>query len=616
MDSFHFKQFRDGITPRKEFSQQLREKILSTDPHKLYQKTSEDYFAEYIAAEGKTVEVEVFFRKKLRQKLIQKMTPRSPFRFLFPRFGKRDHTVSPLVRFAQISTSVVTTVAIVFTTLLFGVSPATQAASKTSITEYFGTIEITTKEEKKALISSPDTPLLEGTILTTAKDSGAVISFFEDSVLRMDEDTTLFIEELSPHPSQDDLGRVSIILKSGRIWLRTFPVDEQYSQFLFTLGSSQILLDPGGAIDGSISNSGHLQKVRVWDRAIEIRSGEEEFFLPMGKKVTKDFLTFSIDSVSLEEEYSRWVKENLKKDEKIIEEFVAEKIEQKKIITATKMQKLREAFVSPFSGDTKRQLSALEELYFEMLSHTLIKETSNITPDVFEKAVLSIAEEDQEEVLAFLASTEKMLSSVMPDSPLFEAKKVVEDLQNTLTQKPAKIVREQVRTRRLWEATQLAQDGNVTLAQEIVEEVSEDDSSESSGNDVTAEILEERQNQLVALGQIGESGVSVDDAEVEVIEETSAIIRPGFPNSKSVIDRKKEIMDRVDVYSSKNGKKNALRARLRDVENSGDNLELLIEMREGVEDELRDEINGKILTILDTERKKAQKTEGKNIIGK
>lgn len=585
--------------PRKEFTDSLREKIQKKFLH------SEGFFEQSLLNMVDVSSAE-HFRCRLKEELLEEHSR------MFSKRNLASHIPShypAFFRFLKGSVPVTFSVMVFFSAILFGVSPQSQALQNTLVTSYFGDVYVSHQQEGQQLPA--EVYLGEGTVVKTGEYSGATIRFFEDSVLRMDSETTIVIDTLEPHPVQNDLGEVRVVLSSGKAWVKTFSLDEEYSRFHLILPGSEVVLDSGGAVDAFVSGSSKV--VRSWDRIVRVRDEDGGgVVLSGGRQLVDRFNSITVSPIPEADAEHEWVLSNKAWDETISVFFVEEKIKQKRSEAVSTLEKMKKAFISPFSDSSEKELLELEIIFFDSLSDLSLHfdEYNHDSLDDFSEKARSLFRTHPEKVEAFFASTEKTLHSVLPDSPLFVAKEQIESLQKEFAEvQQDSLLAEKQKTKRLWEVTLLVDAGQMALAEELMKTASE--ASHEMEAEATPEILDERQEQLAALGTMEENEALweiASEMENEIIEETSVIVRPGFPTgqTKTTTERAYEVISKIKKYESNRGRLNVLRNELSAIDKTAENISLLIEIKDRLPDDLKGEIDEKVLNIMEEERRRAQ----------
>ncbi len=584
--------------PHKEFRKMLRKKVI----HRFI--CDDQFFAESLPYRLPISPADDF-RVRLKNELLSKESKpkKSFFRFWVP----SDVPLS--FSFFRATASVVLSFLVFSTAILLSISPKSRASDNTMITSVVGDVFSSHNSDNQHPLFSGES-VGEGMVISTGKYSGATLRFFEDSALRLDENSEVYIRLLDPHPTQNDLGEVQVDLLSGRVWVKTFSLSEEYSRFILSLPHNQIIIDSGGAVDASINSDSEL--IRSWDRLVRVKDEDNGgLLLAEGRQLLDHFKYTTVEKISLSEKDTAWVLGNQAWDDKLSEYFIEEKMQRKKKEAASKLKKLREAFISPFTSSSDVEMMELESLFFDSLSQisSRFDEQNQDFFATFREKCRQFHVDHPEELEAFFASAEKTLYSVLPDSPFYVAKETLDALKNEFVEEEEQaLLIEKERTKRLWEARLLADAGQVAMAEEIIRE--KVDEIENTDADLTPEILAQRQQQMVALGQMEsvESSENVaDQAKQELIQKTSALVRPGFPTGhvQTSTEQAHDIIFRVKKYESQRGQENSLRIQLKNMDSIADNIPLLLEVKNRLPDNLKSEVDEKILEILGEEQIKA-----------
>lgn len=560
--------------PRPEFSRRLKKTLLKKFSGN--QKILEGQLYFLLPQVPKTT-----FEKQLRKRLLSSV-PRKKRVFsshIFSSFRAPALLLAPIFLF--------------FTFAAIGFFPTGSASGKTILSSFSGDVEV-----NGARVTEKNTPLSPSYIIATRAQSSAVLSFFEDSLVRMDEHTSIRLDTLAPHPLRPDLGEVELTLLSGRIWVKNASSDERYSRFLVNNEKYRVVLDFGGAVEISANKQEYI--VRVWDKIARVIDGEREILLAQGEEYFASF--FIKKRRDIAEHYAQddlWVAYNLQEDAMLANSFLFQKIEAQNAATQSALEKIK----SVFSG-TDADMQEIEDFFFDTLSllaHGKSTDTTTFIRD-FRKKVLDFSRISPQKTEAFLVSAEKSLSFVPPRSPLFSIREQITHLREEIAQ--SVIAREKVRTQQLWNARLLARAGHTDAAQHIIQR------NISTDTDTSSEVLEERELQMVALGEMEKDDALEDiaeNAQTLLVQKTQkTLTRPGFPTRSQMNTRRKaeEVIRIVKKYTSETGQRNTLIARLRAIPNTTENLALVLEIKKRLPEHLRNIAKRKILDILAAERKK------------
>ncbi len=546
-------------SPRKEFSESLRKKILLSCE-------SENLLSEFPLPHPCPE-----FTRMLRAKLL--LSTRAPSSLhIFSRFSPKK-----IVRFSRTFSGIAVAILLFFGTLPAFFSSSTLATEGTRLSDFQGEV-IIVRDGGAETVATNDIFLGSGAIIETKEDSFAEIRFFEDSVLRLDQNTRVKIELLTPHRARSDLGHIQVFLESGRAWVRSFSTETDFSEFSLRINGAAILSKNGAAIEAITDSS--ERTFLVHDRSARLFANGTEYFLPAGKSWSSD----SEMTISSFSESDEWAQHNLAADRVLAEALIQEKIvAQKEGFLAS----LRDIFV--FQTET-------EKMFFEIVSSSFDHRDISEYFVKFSKRVRDDFAKNPESTRAFLAAAQKNLVGILPDSPLFSLKTQMENLGNDLENIPAAVAAESKKTTRLWEARDLAAQGKTELAAEIVSEtVSEEIPNPLPG----IEILEEKTEQIAAIAEIPETQAEED----KIIAELPRLGLQGLSRPKGdPVKTAQDIVRRVKIYESESGQENTLRFHLKEVSD----LATLVEIRRRLPENLAEIVNEKIFVVLNLETKKTK----------
>lgn len=541
------------------------------------------------------------FATHLRYRLMQSpiLAPKTR---KIPRFWRRFLPQPPPSSFVRRIISVTTALSLFVSAFFFGLSGTSQASSKSFIAAFTGTIKINHGHGEDIAVSGNDTPIFSGTIISTEEHSFATLEFFEDSVLRMDEDTTVSIFRLDENPLRNDLGNVEVELLSGRVWIKTFAADDKYSRFLLKT-SGEIAPLAGSAID--VERKGAKTIVRSWSRSARISVDMSEMVLAEGREAGILLGNISDPAPLLEEESSAsWVLANKTEDEHLLSVFAQQKMLERQQEMKKEREEIQKQFFLMGKEEASDDILQLESVFFKGLDHI---SAEDLNPKDAMNPFFIMAQEAWKkyphETETLLASLEKTLQPILQNSPLFAAKEIIDTLQTSFAEQP-EVVQETLRTRQLWEAKTLADSGNIVLAEAILEETSDTNIGIGiSSPEVATEILDQRQEQMVAVGAMEKTDISrniLEETEDTLVEKTTKLVRPHFPSGDQIseAEQARDIVLRMKKYSNERGQENTLRAHLRYIEDKPENIGLLQELRTRVPENLQNEVDEKIVSVL------------------
>jgi len=433
--------------------------------------------------------------------------------------------------------------------------------------------------------------LVESDVVYTDKNGVAVIQFLDRSVSRLSSNTEVFLDELRKHDDVSAKTSVKISVVSGSVWSKVLNLVGDDSFFVVKAGDVYTKAQRAAF---NVNFQRNDVSVEVFNHAVEIydvktKSSSEKVVSGYravknsGKKVVE------IKPVVLKKNDLAWVRDNLRKDETYLanvqETVVNEKreslglepgnsdysfntsIREKTAMMFTfddikkKQMELDIAekdFVAAYvrlsepnlNDEEKQKLAAVTQNFAEKT-----KEFYAVVDDVKDKDS-KYADELKKYVDDKIAYQKKDLSLVLPDSPIYEAKKIVDDLDLNLAKNPVDIAKVKVDNAvdKLADAEVMANKGDIELASALVTE-SEKDLNEATliVNEVTkaneSSVIPEntQDNGISALVTDTVNVVSEKSGEVSKMELESMISDAGVIKDNVQLGIKPTNLEGVDL---------------------------------------------------------------------
>lgn len=557
-----------GIKTEKKFKEDLKKSLIE----------DEDYFMNYQFSELRdSISPRELFKQKLKSKLILK--------------HKRK---SRIYSFALKSIAL-TSLAFLFFLIISTKSPETIAFRETNIDSFYGNVRVT-QENQNYKINHENFGIVNNARITTENNSYATISFFEDSVIRIEENTSIEIKSLKPSDIAQDIGRVVIKINHGKIWVKSSAVDSYSSNFNVFTKDINLILAPNASVDISVKNN-NFEQVRVWDENIKIVTNKDEISVFNGDKINKDNIIRKID---FNEYQTDWVQDNIKKDQYFINKFFGSYFE--------KQLKISNVFES-INFDKEKPEEIVKKIngnYFFIMNEIINQESYNVNTLIvnFYEDFINFDKKYHKEALLTLTSIEKKFQYFYLEHDLNKIDKVLFDIRNDIEKNNEIVKQEKILTKKIERVKILAKQGNKKRAEKELKTIAEtkkNDKVKTKNKKDVEKILRERKKQLLDLKNIENLGMQKDTVQkvVEKTEEdTYVLTRPGFPNKNNKITSKK-IIDNVNVYSSAKGKRNTLVNMLKNVDDKKENIGMLIEIKGEIPEEFKHLIDRKIMNIMD-----------------
>lgn len=175
--------------------------------------------------------------------------------------------------------------------------------------------------EETTTLSGGDFALEEGDVVITGDDTLASIRFFDDSISRMDANTTLEISKLFVGPEKKMKTVVAVTLDVGRVWSKIVTLVGDVSRFHMNTDGLVVTVKKKGAFD--IEKKPEGIKVVAADNSVDVnvvRSESEVLSKTLVKGYSVEVTQKDIE-IKTDEKSDQWALDNLKKDKEYTEEI-------------------------------------------------------------------------------------------------------------------------------------------------------------------------------------------------------------------------------------------------------------------------------------------------------
>lgn len=295
--------------------------------------------------------------------------------------------------------------------------------------------------------------------VTTGHEASATIRFFDDSVSRLSDDTEVVVEKMFRPDESPIKSYVELSVGKGIVWSRVVNLVEEESAFIVKAHDIATSTNKGAF---NVDVDFESVQVGVFNNTVDINSLGKKDRLITGQKLVKESGNLGyIQPIEDLEKLTGWVKDNLDDDQQYLADF------EKRLLVA-KMESVgienldeisfdfsltEKTLVFLTFDDVKKRKLELDlaeknfvaaQVQLENLDLTseekaetfaIIAEFSKNVRDFYLLAeeVGSTDEEYSEELKSYaqgkVLSQKKNLSLALPDSALYEAKIVVDDLE-------------------------------------------------------------------------------------------------------------------------------------------------------------------------------------------
>lgn len=393
-----------------------------------------------------------------------------------------------------------------FTMFMFvGMSTKVVYASEFTILDSFGG-EVYIERNGKMIELGEDMRIYEKDRIVTGADGRATVRFFDDSVSRLSGDTEIVIDVLHRPVESTVISYVEIDLINGNIWSKVLNLVEKKSSFVVQF-SDVFAMTKKAAFNVSVDDM--EVEVDVYKNVVDVVTPREVETVVSGQKaVLNRENNVEVTKIAQEVKESDWVKENLDTDRV----YTAEVGE---ILLAAKVEFSGVDVEDEFDGENSLTESALLFLTFDdvkeikmqldlaekkLIAAEVKLNDTNITIEdrvAVEQAISTYsdivveymnfvenvritdyeyAEELEQYVVDKLFLQKKNLSLVLPDSPSYEIKEAVEDLEVLIAGDldDEMIVKSEQGLSKLSEVEDALEKGDTDLAKQIVDGYKED----------------------------------------------------------------------------------------------------------------------------------------------
>ena len=521
---------------------------------------------------------------------------------------------------------------------------------------------------------SERTELAAGDIIRLKEDANATIHFFDDTELRLSENSTLLLSQLAVSPGYSRQGIIEVSLHQGKAWVQTLNVDDDYAEFVLSTRDSIFK-----TLNASFDVQSQLNEPTT------IRVFENNVGLTMLNPLTRELVTSlkakedqkvvmslalvaaKITNINSHDLTDDWVQGNLKKDNDHLSDLrqrdmevlrrgagtlpgeilypVKQAIERLKLAITGKEHltdaqikvaniRLNEAMVLLENGERQKAWEAVME--YQSIVRKLAEESEG--DEVARKIVSN----------GLVVNHKKVLVASLPAViPVNMIKETLNNTEELLVTEP--IDKERIRlensVNRLKDVASLVEAGDFISAKEalinhklvvtsILDEATQlEDNTEKQI--VLNSILDLRKEELVLVDLITSNLANNDSADLQLIamiestnaetkaemEKTIAFIKPLMPNVTeayqeplSAIERKaQDFADKINIYKSWTGQKNQVSRLVKEQSDSVKNVEFMMEVRDKLDGRARDLINVEILKIQREERLSTHKAVKRKI---
>lgn len=432
----------------------------------------------------------------------------------------------------------------------------TRAATFTTLDEFSGKVLI--ERGGRLIGAKKGMQILENDQVITGSNGNAVIRYFDDSISRLATNTKIEINKLVRPDVNSVNTYVEVILLDGTIWSRVINLVESRSAFVVRA------MDVSTAAKKAAFNvevgDDRLQ-IGVFNHTVDVKTDGQVEKVMSGEKMVVDNGFSEVVTLNRTEKNDVWVQENLESDSKYLTQVEDRLLEEKKKavgvdsagnVSFDNSLKQDTLLLLTFD-DVKKQKMALDLAEMNFIGAQVKLHDVDLTKE--ERAGASIAiQQFADQIKGFYELVDKValtdevyakelktyidnkvllqkkdLSLVLPDSPAYPAKEVLNEVELLSATNEAELM--QLKVDQAAEKLSIAEDvkgkGNAELASQIVDEYKKEmtgvvdliDQLSETTPEVVAEMKEQVANNFDLLK-------AIDVVPVQKIVEVEYIVAP------------------------------------------------------------------------------------------
>lgn len=333
-----------------------------------------------------------------------------------------------------------------------------RAATFTTLGSFSGGVLI--EREGEFIDAEAGMQILENDQIITGENGTAVLEYFDDSVSRLANNTHLVVYKLAKPRANSIATYVEIDLLDGTLWSKVVNLVDKDSSFVVTVDDVYARAKKAAF---NVTVEDEILEIGVYRNTIDLKSGEDLEQVMSGEKVVvdKESMELSKSKIDAQEKEEEWVKENLESDKQYLDEV-------EKRLLAARMEAVGLDITDDVNFETTLSQHALLFLTFDDVKKKKIEldmaeenfvaaqvklHDPNITQeqkDSMDQAVIDFSLKVQEfyDLVAVVSSTDaaygkelknyidekiavhkKDISVLLPTSPLFTLRPVLDELE-------------------------------------------------------------------------------------------------------------------------------------------------------------------------------------------
>lgn len=331
-----------------------------------------------------------------------------------------------------------------------------RAATFTNLETFNGDVSI--ERNGQRLVPKAGMKILKNDKISTGASGEAVIKYLDDSISRLSNNTDVHIKELSQLKDNDSQTYVEIFIDKGVLWSKVVNLLESDSSFVVKTKNGFATAKKAAF---NVEVNQNTLEIGVFNHVVEVSAKGETGRIVSGEKLILANTRPQITSIKESEKKEEWIRENLASDRQYVAKIEEEKLLAKVEAVGSKPeedisnnQSIKEDTLLLLTfDDLKKQKIKLDLAEKSFIAAQVKLHDPNLSPEQKQKAeeimTLFAAEVKNSYKLAEkaekndpkyskelkdylnskLIAQKKDLSGILPDSPVYSAKKILEELE-------------------------------------------------------------------------------------------------------------------------------------------------------------------------------------------
>lgn len=367
-----------------------------------------------------------------------------------------------------------------------------RAATFTTLDDFSGKVLV--ERGGRLVRAKKGMQILEKDQVVTGNNGAAVIRYFDDSVSRLSANTKIGINKLMKPEVNSVNTYVEVVLFDGTVWSRVINLVESRSAFV--VKAMDVSASARKAAFNVEVENNRLQ-IGVFNHTVDVKTDGQIEKVMTGEKMVVNNGSSEVVNLNRNEKSDTWVRENLQSDSEYLNQMEDQLLEEKKKVVGVVNQN---TLLLLTFDDVKKQKMTLDLAEMNFIAAQVKLHDANLTPEG-KVEVSAVMQQFADHVKAFYELVDKVamtdaayakelktyvdnkvllqkkdLSVVLPDSPAYPAKEVLNEVELLSAADETELMHLKVdqAAEKLAIAEDVKEKGNLELASQMVDEYKED----------------------------------------------------------------------------------------------------------------------------------------------